>query len=224
MNSSRLTSRKLKIWRQDYLTYRYLWKNLESAVEKALHETSNANPFILDVGCGNKPYADLFEGFNYKGMDCTEINSSPDIIGEATNIPIESSTVDIVFSTQVIEHVSEPKQMLKECYRVLKPGGFLVMTGPFYWPLHEEPFDFYRFTKYGFEYLLKDAGFSELNITSDGGSWAQIFLSINIRMRSKLLIIFRVLFNLIGETLDKIDYDESSTANYTILARKSELS
>jgi SAM-dependent methyltransferase len=224
MNSSRLASRKLKIWRQDYLTYRYLWKNIESAVEKALNETSNSNPFILDVGCGNKPYADLFEGFNYKGLDCTEVSSSPDIIGEATNIPIESNTVDIVFSTQVIEHVSEPKQMLKECYRVLKPGGFLVMTGPFYWPLHEEPFDFYRFTKYGFEYLLKDAGFSELNITSDGGSWAKIFLSINIRMRSKLLIIFRVLFNLIGETLDKIDYDESSTANYTILARKSELS
>jgi SAM-dependent methyltransferase len=220
MSSSRLASRKLKIWRQDYLTYRYLWKNLESVVEKALRETSNSNLLILDVGCGNKPYADLFRGYNYKGIDCTTVNSSPDIIGEATNIPVESNTVDIVFSTQVIEHISEPKDMIKECYRVLKPGGFLILTGPFYWPLHEEPYDFYRFTKYGFEYLLQNAGFSEWDIISDGGSWAKIFLSINLKMQSKLLIGFRILLNLVGEFLDKIDYDELSTANYTILARK----
>lgn len=220
MNQPRLSIRKLRIWKQDYLTYRYLWSNIEWAVKKARSQTSNSTPFVLDVGCGNKPYADLFEGCNYKGMDCTTINSLPDIVGDATNIPFESNTIDIVFCTQVIEHITEPKAVIEEFYRVLKPDGFLILTGPFYWPLHEEPFDFYRFTKYGFEHLLKNAGFSTWEIKADGGTWAQIFLSINLQVRSKFLVLIRVLLNLLGAMLDKINYQENSPANYTILAQK----
>jgi SAM-dependent methyltransferase len=220
MNQSRLKTRKLKIWHQFYLTNIYLWPNIEWAVSEALKETANNDPFVLDVGCGQKPYADLFTECNYKGLDCTTVNSSPDIVGDATNIPIENNTVDIVFTAQVIEHVPDPKAMICECFRVLKPGGFLVLTGPFYWPLHEEPFDFHRFTKYGFENLLRQAGFVNWQIKADGGSWAQTFLAINLQLRSRWLIPLWVIFNLVGVLMDKIDYTELSPSNYTILARK----
>ncbi len=220
MKNFRLSSRQLKIWRQDYLTYVYLWSNIQCAVQKILQETDNSQTFVLDVGCGHKPYIDLFEGCYYQGLDRTRDDSSPDIIGDALNIPVNTSTVDIVFSTQVIEHVSEPQTMINECYRVLKPNGFLILTGPFYWPLHEEPYDFHRFTKYGFGNLLSKAGFSTWEIKADGGDWAQIFLSINLKLNGKLIKPLWMIFNYLGQFLDAIDHTEKSPANYTIVAKK----
>ncbi|XZF64819.1 MAG: class I SAM-dependent methyltransferase [Gloeotrichia echinulata DVL01] len=220
MKKSRLKNRELRIWHQSYLANKYLWINIEWAVSEAIKEISNNTPFVLDVGCGHKPYRDLFSNCNYKGLDCTTVDSSPDIVGDATNIPLETGTVDIVFTTQVIEHVPDPKAMICECYRVLKAGGFLVLTGPFYWPLHEEPFDFHRFTKYGFENLLKEVGFADWQIKCDGGSWAQTFLTINLQLRSRWLAPFWVFFNLVGGLMDKVDYTELSPSNYTILAKK----
>ena len=58
--------------------------------------------------------------------------------------------------------------MVRECSRVLRPNGFLILSGPFFWPLHEEPYDFFRFTKYGFEQLLRSAEFLEWQIVEDG--------------------------------------------------------
>ena len=72
--------------------------------------------------------------------------------------------------------------MINECFRVLKPGGALVLTGPFYWPIHEEPYDYYRYTRYGLEYMLQKAGFATWEIRPDGGDWAQILLSINLKV------------------------------------------
>lgn len=187
---------------------------------KAVSETQSSAPFVLDVGCGHKPYADLFKGCCYQGMDRDTIYASPDIIGDSLKIPVETSTVDIVFSTQVIEHVSNPQAMVQECFRILKPGGFLIMTGPLYWPLHEEPFDFYRFSKYGFENLISNAGFSEWEIRADGGDWAQIFLSITLRLKKRCFIPLRTIFNCAGSLMDRLDHRELSPANYTILAKK----
>jgi SAM-dependent methyltransferase len=220
MDEARLSSRKLRIWRDDYLSYIYLWRNIEWAVQQARSLVPIAHPIVLDVGCGNKPYADLFTGCKYQGLDCTTVNSSPDIIGSAMDIPLRDEAIDIVFSTQVIEHVPDPSAMVNECCRVLRPGGILVLTGPFYWPLHEAPYDFHRFTKYGFANLLGNAGFSAWEIKADGGDWAQIFLSINLRMRGKLLLPVRILFNLVGRCLDRVDHRELSPSNYTIVAIK----
>lgn len=201
------------------MVHRYLWRNIESAVSKALQETTAKIPAVLDVGCGNKPYADLFTGCKYIGVDISDEDSSPDIIGSATQIPVQDGFADIVISTQVIEHVPEPLAMVRECHRVLKKGGFFILTGPFYWPLHEEPFDFYRFTKYGFEHLLKQANFSAWDIKEDGGNWAQFFLSANLILNRRHVFL-RTFLNSLGLVLDRVNFKKSSPSNYSILAKK----
>jgi SAM-dependent methyltransferase len=153
-------------------------------------------------------------------MDYGVHDTSPDFLGDARSIPIRTGSADIVFSSQVIEHVPHPDRMIRECARVLRPDGHLIVTGPFYWPLHEEPNDFYRFTKYGFAQLLSDAGFSEWEITEDGGDWAQLALAFNLRLNSRVTVPLRCLANLLGPALDEIDQSRKSPCNYTVLARR----
>jgi SAM-dependent methyltransferase len=218
MKNHRLRQRRLKIWSQDYLIHRYLWPNIERAVRKA--SPMGSTPLVIDVGCGHRPYRDLFGSASYFGMDYAVQDTSPDFLGDARSIPVRTASADIVFSSQVIEHVPHPDRMIRECARVLKPGGHLIVTGPFYWPLHEEPNDFYRFTKYGFARLLGDAGFSGWEITEDGGDWAQLALALNLRLNSMVTVPLRCMANLLGPAFDKIDPSRKSPCNYTVLARR----
>lgn len=220
MKNKRLSERKLRIWGQSYLTYKYLWPNIEWAASTALLNLREDKPYVLDIGCGNKPYADLFKDCYYQGVDYTNEDSSPDIVADATDIPIDSGAVSIVFCSQVIEHVPEPQAVVDECYRLLKPGGYLIITGPFYWPLHEEPYDFHRFSKYGFKNLLDKAGFSSYEIRPDGGDWSMIFLSISLKLKRKWTIPIRIIINILGVAFDKFDDQCLSPSNYTILAKR----
>jgi len=216
----RLKNRQRHIWAQDYLVYKYLWPNIEHAVSKGRELTNSQSPIVIDIGCGEKPYEDLFEGTKYWGINYGTLNASPDVVGNALNLPIGDASVDIVFSTQVIEHVPNPFKMIEECARILKPTGILILTGPFYWPLHEEPYDYFRFTKYGFAHLLESAGLESIEIKADGTDWAQILLSINLRFSGKFWILLRAMLNIIEILTQKGTVKNSSPANYTVLARK----
>lgn len=200
--------------------YRYLWPNIQWAIEEAMAGTNKKPPVILDIGCGNKPYRDLFTNCTYFGVDDGTDGSTPDVIGDAMNLPLAAGSADIVFSTQVIEHLPRPQLLVNESARVLSRGGFLILTGPFYWPLHEEPRDFYRFTKYGFAHLLREAGFSGWEIREDGTDWAQVFLSIALRFDGPWYAPVRTIVNGAGAVLGKFGNSRKSPANYTVLAKR----
>jgi SAM-dependent methyltransferase len=219
MKKRRLHARALKLWRNDYLTHKYLWPNIEWAASASLRGIGSRSPVVLDLGCGHKPYRDLFPTARYFGMDCGMVDSSPDFVGDALSLPVKDESVDIVFATQVIEHVTKPHQMVRECKRVLRPSGYLVLTGPFYWPLHEEPHDFFRFTKYGFSQLLADAGFSEWQIREDGGDWAQLMLNVSLRLTSRFFIPLICIVNIVGAFTDAMSASRKSPANYTVMAK-----
>ena len=218
--NGRLVQRRLRIWRADSLHYRYLWPDIERSIAAARSRVGAASPLVLDVGCGNRPYRDLFEGCRYIGTDYFTEDTRPDAIMDATRLALGDDRFDIVFCTQVIEHVPDPAALVAETHRVLRPGGWLVLTGPFWWPHHEEPHDFHRFTRYGFANLLRRAGYAEFEITPEGGDWAQVFLAVNLRLPGKALAPLRLAANLAGVAMDRLRPSYSSPSGWTVMARK----
>ena len=91
--------------------------------------------------------------------------NNPDIILDVSNMKnIKSESVDVVNAIELFEHVKKPEQGLKECYRVLKVKGVMVLSAPFLYPVHADPCDFQRWTKSKWELELKVAGFEIQNI------------------------------------------------------------
>lgn len=217
---SRLKQRTNSVLSRAYLVYRALWPSLISSARIAITECgANGELLVVDVGCGEKPYADLFEGVRYVGLNYGMDNASPDIVGDAQQLPLISNCADIVFSTQVIEHVPRPEKLIHEAFRVLKPRGVMLLTGPFYWPLHEEPYDFYRFTRYGFEHLLVSSGFEVISIRGDAGAVTQAAVAL-IEVLPRPLLFLVPLINLVTPLLQRFSRNEKSTLNYIALARK----
>jgi len=101
---------------------------------------------ILDLGAGLRPFADLIPG------RAIALDHRPrpeiDLIGDAHHLPFADVSVDAVVCTEVFEHLVDPPAAAREIIRVLKPGGRLVLTTRFCFPLHDRPADFWRFTSY----------------------------------------------------------------------------
>ena len=132
---------------------------------------------LLDIGCGHKPYADMLQVQRYVGIEMpTTLSKSTvvDVHATALQLPFSAESFDSVLSTEVLEHVAEPKLLFSEAARVLKPGGYLVLSTPQTWGLHEVPYDFYRYTSYGLRYLAETTGFQVLDVWPTCGLWAMI--------------------------------------------------
>jgi SAM-dependent methyltransferase len=216
-NLQRLNSARTDLSDQYFLVYRSMFADLEAASQYAKGD-------LLDIGCGNKPYQKIFNNVN-RYFGCDIVNSSDksvDFVSDSTNIALANETFDTVLSTQVIEHVQEPQKLCQEAFRLLKPGGYFILSGPMYWHLHEEPYDFYRFTKHGFRYLLEKAGFEVIDIISNGGKWALCGLVIihtidGTRLKRRPVIKF---INGLFSWLDDKEFDDMNTSNYVVIAKK----
>ncbi|HRN69776.1 MAG TPA: class I SAM-dependent methyltransferase [Candidatus Woesebacteria bacterium] len=141
----------------------------DTILDSLIEARKYAKGKLLDVGCGSKPYRILFEDVvtEYVGLD----KNTGDIRGSALCMPIKDNTYNTVLSTQVLEHVSDPQQMMNEIYRVLKKDGHAILTLPLFWCLHEEPHDYFRYTKYGLKQLAKNSNLKVVYI-KDRGNWA----------------------------------------------------
>lgn len=178
---------------------------------------------LLDIGAGFAPYKPFFKNVKkYIKMDNFEyLGIKPDIIGDALKIPLKNDSVDSVFSSQVLEHVTNPQKMIDEIHRILKKKGVCILTTHMAQVLHGEPHDYFRFTEYGLKELFKK--FSYIEIKPNGGALlaiTQLFIfAIGEKLPtiSKPLIIF---LNLIIKSLDRIFFDKRFTINYLAYAIK----
>jgi SAM-dependent methyltransferase len=144
---------------------------------------------VLDAGAGDAPYRELFEHCEYVTADW---ENSPhtdaarsDIVGSLEALPVEDCSFDAALNTQVLEHVAEPVAVLRELNRVLRPGGRLYLTVPLVGELHEEPYDFFRYTPYGLRHVLSKAGFEVESVTPRNG----FFTTLAMLARSATWVI-----------------------------------
>lgn len=118
----------------------------------------------LDIGAQNGPYASLFP--NRIGLDIRPGNGVR-VIGDAQALGIQDASVSSILCTEVLEHLPEPQRAIDEMFRVLQPGGTLLLTTRFLFPIHDAPHDYFRYTKYGLRHLLRRFEILELKEETD---------------------------------------------------------
>ena len=189
---------------------------------------------LIDIGCGIKPYKELLSPYvtEHVGVDhdgTIHNKKNIDLFGTAYKIPADDESFDSAICTAVLEHLEEPESALHECFRVLKPDGYAIYSVPFIWHLHEEPRDFYRYSKYGLKYLFEKTGFEIIECKALSGFWVtfgQLFV-YNIYRLNRGPLRWLHIIDAIGlfiqaasYGLDKIDKTERWTWMYMVVAKK----
>ncbi|MFA6098543.1 MAG: class I SAM-dependent methyltransferase [Patescibacteria group bacterium] len=146
---------------------------------------------ILDAGAGSCPYKKYFNHASYESTDFENIfdkssKNKHTFICSLDNIPKSDESYDAILNTQVLEHVEYPQKVIKEFFRILRPGGKLFLTAPQGWGIHGDPYHFFNFTKYGLKSLFINAGFTIKFIKPRGG----IFWYLGKRIKMLPLYIF----------------------------------
>lgn len=188
---------------------------------------------VIDLGCGEAPYKDdiLKVADEYIGVDWKSSfhdQSNVDVFANlCETLPFDDCYADTVVSFQVMEHLPEPDFFLSECYRILRAGGKLFITVPFMWHVHEAPYDYFRYTRYGLEYLLSKNGFVDIQIQENTGFWQMWILKFNYhttRFARGFLKCFWICIWFLGQVcapvLDKYDKNFGETASYFVIAVK----
>jgi SAM-dependent methyltransferase len=148
---------------------------------------------LLDVGCGQMPYKRLLTSgpsrvTQYIGLDLANNpihKNHPDITWQDGKIPLADGSVDCAIATEVFEHCPDLQAIMHEIYRVLKPGGLLFFTVPFFWPLHEVPYDEYRYTPFALERHLAASGFVGNELNPLGGWDASLAQMLGLWVRRR---------------------------------------
>jgi SAM-dependent methyltransferase len=94
-----------------------------------------------------------------------------DVFGTALALPFADGTFDTVVSFETLEHVTDSTTMIAELRRVVKPGGAVIISVPFLWGEHCQPYDYFRFTTFGLRHLFESAGLRVVHQARVGGFW-----------------------------------------------------
>jgi SAM-dependent methyltransferase len=117
---------------------------------------------VLDAGAGEQPYRIYFAHAAYESADFELVDkpyARSTYVCDLAQIPVEDGRFDRIVFNQVMEHLPDPLPVLRELQRVLKPGGRMICTCPFFYEEHEKPYDFYRYTQFAHRHLFGAAGF-----------------------------------------------------------------
>ena len=148
---------------------------------------------VLDIGCGNMPYESLILSAPSRATRCIGVDlpvgnyKPPDLLWDGKTIPLPDCSVDSAMLTEVLEHCPNAEAVLREVHRVLRPGGFLFLTVPFIWPIHEVPYDEFRYTPYSLTRILENSGFRGPSIEATGGRHAVLAVILGLWVRRRAL-------------------------------------
>lgn len=170
----------------------------------------------LDIGCGTKPYLHLYRSSEYFGLEIdtpqNRADKKADYFYDGNTFPFDNESFDSVVANEVFEHVFNPDQFLDETMRILKPSGLVLLTMPFIWDEHEQPYDFARYSSFGIKALLERHGFEVLEQRKSTGDIRVIFQLLNAYIYKKTVtknayinvlvtLVLIAPFNILGELL-----------------------
>jgi SAM-dependent methyltransferase len=213
---------------------RYI-QHFEAEIERAVAEFAGSLPpgaRVLDAGAGEGNYKSHFAAQRYLGLDLGVGDtgwdySRLDVVGDLAALPFRDRVFDASLNVTTLEHVRDPLRVLTEIGRTLLPGGRLLLIVPHEWEEHQQPHDYFRYTRYGLEYLLRGAGFCSFEIRPVGG----FFRLLSRRLFNALqffpgpLMFLAVFFfvppALLLPLLEPLDRRQNFTLGYICFVRKS---
>lgn len=160
--------------------------------------------YTLDLGCANSPYSVFFK--NRLGFD---IQPGPgvDVVGDAHELPFGEKQFEQILCTEVLEHLHSPERAITEMYRVLKPGGALILTTRFVFPIHDAPHDYFRFTKYGLQYLFRDWEIIELKAeVTTMETIAVLFQRIGFQTKLRANVVSKIIVFLLAKIIGALNW------------------
>lgn len=213
-----------------YYPWHFQWLFLRSALKWQRLQMAEMKGRVLDVGCGGKPYATwLSPGVTeYLGIDVEAGEAVDVVVASDRPWPFQPDCFDAVLCTQVLEHVPDRAMLIAEISRVLKPGGRLVLTVPFLYPEHGQPFDFARFTQAQIrDFFAPDFEIIDLQAAGGAGTVIATLLltwienAMNGSIASRMIkgvilpawILFSFAVNLLGLVMDSLDRTGTHYAN-----------
>lgn len=147
---------------------------------------THARGTVLDVGCADRwvesrlPACCEYVGLDYLPTGGVLYEARPHVFADAARLPVREGSMDTVIMLEVLEHVRHPSEALAEVARVLSPGGLLLLTMPFLYPVHDAPHDFQRYTVHGLVRELEAAGLSVGTVAPSLGSAESAGLLFNL--------------------------------------------
>ena len=162
----------------------------------------------LDVGGGEGRLRPLFDDGRGRVVEIDVAPTSrPDVRADVHDLPVASGAAGLVALVEVLEHLVEPHRAVAECYRVLCPGGFMIITTPQYWHVHAHPSDYHRFTDLGLRRLCERAGFTLVDCWSRGGPALVVFHVIRLNISDRWRPLFVLAAYRLAQWLDARTYD-----------------
>jgi SAM-dependent methyltransferase len=207
----------------------------EAAIEDAVQRFADSLPpgaRTLDAGAGEGNYSFYFALQHYVGIDLgigdAKWNYSQlDLLGDLAHLPFRDGVFDAAINVVTLEHVKEPAQVIRELARTLAPGGRLLLIAPHEWEEHQQPHDYYRYTRHGLDHLLRTAGFTEMDIQPVGGFFRLLSRRLMNALQffpGPLMILAAIFFvppALLLPLLEPLDKRRNFTLGYICSARKS---
>jgi SAM-dependent methyltransferase len=181
---------------------------------------------VLDAGAGEAQYAPLFEGRRYVAVDLGVGDAdwsykSLDAVADLVRLPFRGGSFDGAVNIVTLEHVREPGVVVKELARVLRPGGSLLLVTPLQWEEHQQPHDYYRYTRYGVAYLVESAGLQVEKIEAVGGIFRLLARRmLGAGMLAPFLLPLFAPVALFLPALDGLDKGRQFTLGHICVARK----
>jgi SAM-dependent methyltransferase len=155
--------------------------------------TGLAGGRMMDFGAGSAPYRHLFKCAEYitvdiEGSGHPEGNKVATVFYDGKSLPFPDDHFDFIFSAEVLEHVFNVDEVLGELNRVLRPHGRILLSTPFAWVEHEQPYDFARYSSFGLKHLLERHGFEVQELVKTTG-YIETLIQIGIVYLSDLRLV-----------------------------------